>query len=62
MREIEGVDLDQRGAEGENGGNDGNSNLHILGDKNTIFNKNGKKKFKKIYNIQYIIMWEGEKQ
>lgn len=55
MREIEGVDLDQWGA-------DGNSNLHILGDKNTIFNKNGKKKFKKIYNIQYIIMWEGEKQ
>lgn len=62
MREIEGVDLDQRGAEGENGRNDGNSNLYILGDKNTIFNKNGKKKLKKIYNIQYIIMWEGEKQ
>lgn len=48
MRETEGVDLDQRGAGGENGGNDGNSNLYILGDKNTIFNKNGKIKFKNI--------------
>lgn len=48
MRDIEGVDLDQRGAGGETGENDGNSNLYILGDKNTIFNKNGNKIFKNI--------------